>query len=293
MSHRHDLDQHRHSLGEIREIMNAMKTLALMETRKLSRFIHAQRAVVDNIEAAATDFIAFHREALPEVETDISLYLLIGTERGFCGDINQRLVRHLDTVKQQRRLTTPPDLIVIGHKLQLLLENDNTVTAYISGANIAEEVVSVLEQIVQQLAALQHGRLTLDCIYDTGEDGIQMTRLLPPFQALKPIAVTYTDPPLLNLSPSAFLLELTDNYLFAALSEMLYTSLLAENHRRTMHLEGAVQHLEEETRELIRASNALRQEEITEEIEVILLSADSLNINRKIKPTNTGESQAE
>ena len=55
--------------------------------------------------------------------------------------------------------------------------------------------------------------------------------------------------------------------------ELLYVSLMTENHRRMMHLEGAVKHLDEESDKLARQYNALRQEEITEEIEIILLSA--------------------
>jgi F-type H+-transporting ATPase subunit gamma len=45
------------------------------------------------------------------------------------------------------------------------------------------------------------------------------------------------------------------------------------------HLEGAVQHLDTRTEELTRRSMSLRQEEIIEEIEVILLNApDSARI---------------
>ncbi|HBE93756.1 MAG TPA: hypothetical protein DDW55_15050, partial [Gammaproteobacteria bacterium] len=55
-----------------------------------------------------------------------------------------------------------------------------------------------------------------------------------------------------------------------------YTSLMAENHQRVAHLEGAVKHLDDESAELMRQSNILRQTEIIEEIEVILLSAASL-----------------
>ena len=83
-------------------------------------------------------------------------------------------------------------------------------------------------------------------------------------------------PPVLNLEPTDFLIELSDHYLFAALHEIFYASLMAENRRRVRHLEGAVKHLDEESDALRRQSNARRQEEIIEEIEVILLSAASL-----------------
>ena len=68
----------------------------------------------------------------------------------------------------------------------------------------------------------------------------------------------------------AFTSQLSAN---AALHEMLYSSLMAENHHRVAHLEGAVRHLDSEATKLAHRCNTLRQEEIIEEIEVILLSA--------------------
>jgi F-type H+-transporting ATPase subunit gamma len=57
---------------------------------------------------------------------------------------------------------------------------------------------------------------------------------------------------------------------------MLYKSLMMENQFRVTHLEGAVRHLDDESAELKRQCNGLRQEEIIEEIEEIMLSATSL-----------------
>ena len=48
----------------------------------------------------------------------------------------------------------------------------------------------------------------------------------------------------------------------------------AENQQRVRHLEGAVERLDDQLGTLERRRHRLRQEEITEEIEVILLNAD-------------------
>ena len=88
---------------------------------------------------------------------------------------------------------------------------------------------------------------------------------------------------MLNMPPQTFFAELVDQYLFAALYALLYTSLMAENRRRMQHLEGAIRRLEERTSELALKRNALRQEEITEEIEVILLSARAVQQNPPLR----------
>ena len=51
---------------------------------------------------------------------------------------------------------------------------------------------------------------------------------------------------------------------------------MVENHSRLQHMEGAVRHLDDQVEKLRRKSNIFRQEEITEEIEVILLTAENI-----------------
>jgi F-type H+-transporting ATPase subunit gamma len=273
-----DLEHHRNSLGEIRDIMNSMKTLAYIETRKLARFLDAQHAVVQSIEEVAADFLSFHADSLPEATETIPAYLLIGTERGFCGDFNQALVNHFETA-----LDTQPDgkpiLIAVGRKLHTLLENNARVAALIDGASVAEEVTNVLNQMVCELSSLQeqHGMLTVYGLYHSENDGIVTQKLLPPFQQYLHQPPFFPHSPVLHLSPRQFLFALTEQYLFAALHAMLYTSLMAESHSRITHLEGAVKHLDDKSDELARQCSALRQEEIIEEIEVILLSAGTLD----------------
>lgn len=281
MTRRQDLERQCHSLNEIREIMNSMKMLAYMETRKLDRFLTAQHAVVSCIEDVAADFLSFHPEVLPGASETMCVYLLIGTERGFCGDFNQSLLRHL-TSALDTKASGKPLLITVGHKLHTLLENDARLAAQIDGASVVEEVAVVLSQITQELASLQktHGVLSAYVIYHGREGGIVMQKLLPPFEHYLHRPQQHLHPPILNLQPEKFLIELSEQYLFAVLHEVLYTSLMAENHNRVTHLEGAVQHLDDESDKLKRRRNALRQEEIIEEIEVILLSASSIDDGR-------------
>ena len=154
MTQRRDLQQHRHSLAEIRDIMNSMKTLAYMETHKLARFLSAQQTVVNSIEEVAADFLGFHSAHLEVIGNAIPVYLLLGSERGFCGDLNQRLIQQLE-VSLQTSMQTNPLLLVIGHKLQTLMQQDKRVIAELKGASVVEEVSAVLDQIVDALLRLQ------------------------------------------------------------------------------------------------------------------------------------------
>lgn len=293
MTRRRDLELHRHSLSEIRDIMNSMKTLSYMETRKLARFLDAQRAVVQSIEDVAADLLGFYSDILPEATPTTAVYVLIGTERGFCGDFNHTLVIQLEATLQEYPVDKPI-LIAIGRKLNTLLEDDDRLAASINGASVVEEVTALLSQVINELMVLQtkHGGLSLYCLYHTGQVDIAVKQLLPPFQGIQHKPPPFPHPPLLNLSPQEFLAELSEHYLFAALHEILYTSLNAENYNRITHLEGAVKHLDDESDKLARQCNALRQEEIIEEIEVILLSASNIDAKRHVSKSLSSKDSA-
>lgn len=282
VTQRQELERHRQSLREIREIMNSMKTLAYMETRKVARFLDAQHAVVANIEEMAADFLGFYPETLPQGDEAPRVYLVIGSERGFCGSMNQALVRYLRSSGDG----SPTDcaaLIGVGRKLGVLLAEGNGMTALVDGASIAEEIPVVLDRLVDELSSIQerYGVISLYGIYHGSADEILLRKLLPPFQKSLQEPRRFSQAPVLNVSPEDFLIELTEQYLFAALHEMLYTSLMAENRSRVTHLEGAVQYLDDEAVNLARKCNAMRREEIVEEIEVILLSAASTDDGRQ------------
>ena len=286
MSQSRELTLHIAQMEEIRSILNAMKNLALIEIHKLTRFQTMQGQAVAAIEQAALDFLDFHR--LPAVdETPLSIGILIGAERGFCGDFNESLI---NTVAADGYA----GIIAIGSRLCSRLEDSPlSIIAAIEGANASEEVPTILNRLIDAIATLSAGgdisrpanakaihaaaTLQLTAVYHDNRSGqINRRQILPPFPQQPQRTARYGNPPVLNFAPAEFLADLTDHYLFAALHEIFYLSLMTENQRRLQHLEGAIKHLDDETVNLRRKSQIYRQEEITEEIEVILLNAENL-----------------
>ncbi len=273
MTQRRDVDHRLTALGEIRGIMTSMKSLALMETHRLARYLETQRRVVSTLESAAADFVRFHPP--PPAPTACNTCVLIGSERGFCGDFNERvLARYRQFAEGQ---TGDHRMIVVGRKLGLRLGDTAPVVTRLDGPMVAEEIPSVLARLVESLRQLQqaHGPLALNVLHQDADTLVpRALSVLPPFQALPPVPARGY-PPQLQLDPDQLFGELVDHYLFAALHGLFYTSLMAENRQRIAHLEGALKRMDEELGQLTRQRNSLRQEEITEEIEVILLSSEA------------------
>ena len=276
MSKRRAIDRHLRALGEIKEIMNAMKNLALMETHKLTRRLDTQRRVVASIEAAAADFLSFHPHLTGAKAPTREVYLLVGSERGFCGDFNETLVTAL------RKHTAEPEqpaVLVIGSKLASRHGDDSGVVARLAGPSALEEVEAVLLNLMATLEQWQATQQSAHALRFTifhhlpEEPAVKVTRLDPFSQETPPQRFAY--PPLINLDPELFLAKVAEHYLFAVLHELFYCSLMAENQQRVQRMDAAVRRIDEESQVLLRRSNSLRQEEITEEIELIMLNIET------------------
>lgn len=261
MSGQAELAQRFARLKEISGIMTAMKSLSLVETKKLARFIGHQRRMLANIEAAAADFLNFHPIATAPGKAP-AILLLIGSERGFCGNFNERVLAALDALPDG-----PPALMVIGSRLAAKLADRPGVLARLDGANVTEDVPNVLNRIMDALHMAGTADVALFSLAHTAEGEPALKRLLP-FDP--PAAAPRAHPPRLNLTPTAFFADLLDQYLLAALYGQLYESLAAESRQRLAHMEHALDRLDETIARLALKRNALRQEKIVEEIEVIL-----------------------
>lgn len=280
MSQRRALQRKWQKLSEAREIVSSMKSLAFMETRRLARFVDMQRQVVRGMEEAAVDFLTFNPETLPKAQVGRRVFLLLGSERGFCGNFNELLMQTL-VQKLQQPGEEGAGVIACGQKLCAKLEGHPNLIAGLDGAAVSDEINATLNRLIKMLSELQQREdaLALCALYhDVEQEEVVARELLPPFRSLGSVPHDFRYPPQLNLNPQEFLLELVDQHLFAALQEILSASLMAENNRRMHHLEGAVRYLDDNLESLRRRDNQLRQEQITEEIEVILLSVDSSSL---------------
>lgn len=274
MSRRALLEQRLRRLGEISGIMTAMKTMALIETRKYVRFMEHQLRLVDSIEAAAADFLGFHpglQGGQPATAEASHIVILIGSERGFCGDFNETLSAALAPTGDGE-----PRLIVVGRRLGGKLEAHPRRLHTLAGANVAEEVPAVLDALIDVLRGLSASpepwsRLSVLAHEPAG--GVIQQTLLP---MAPPTAPPTGFPPRLNLEPARFFSDLTGHYLAAKLPALFYGSLMAENRRRLEHMETALNRMQTRMDEIVRTRNTLRQEDITEQIEIILLSAESM-----------------
>ena len=269
MSKLSDLQLRMRSLRDIEAIMTAMKNLALVEITKISRCYATQQELLRMVKCALADFQRFYgTTANIEAAAQESLYVLIGSERGFCGAFNEAIRNKLSG---EASTTSSFKLIVVGRKLALKFAEDKRVIAILDGPSAAEEIPALISLLARQLSQFSGSKCKIVYnSYSTTGISVEMASLFefsgeetaPPFQFA----------PLLNLPASDIRPQLFEQYLFALFYGIFYLSFTAENHERLQHMDGALSKLQEEEQRLHQLVNSLRQESITEELEVIMLN---------------------
>ncbi|MFA7405923.1 MAG: F0F1 ATP synthase subunit gamma [Pelobacteraceae bacterium] len=272
MAGRRELDRRLHALGDIGSILGVMKNLALMETGKLSRILNAQGEMTASLEETAAGFLMFHPQPRPAVDETIEVLLLIGSQRGFCGDYNDLIIVALPQSEEGR---TKALRIAVGAKLAGRLLSD----VQLDGAHAMEEIGQVIRGVMDALHVLLvradggHS-LQLSALHHDPDSGVVVVRQLAPLIVkAAPTKSSPIFPPHLTLSPPVFFAQLAEQHLLAALTEVFHRSLMAESRFRLGHIEGASRRMERRITELKRKQTLARQEEIIEEIEAILAGA--------------------
>jgi F-type H+-transporting ATPase subunit gamma len=270
VSRRRQLELRLNAYGEVRAILSAMKNVALTELRKLGGQLEHQRRAMSTIERAAGDIMRYY--APPGAATEqASVCIAIGSERGLCGEFNDALAEAARARSER--------LLVVGTRLAERLGEEAAPEA-LPGAGVAEELPAVLERVAAALERAQRAAptapLRVTVLYEDPESAAPVAHVIAPLPAPEKPPRALGHPPRLTLAPEQFLTALAEQALLLSLQGAFSLSLIAENRRRLEHMDSALRRLDDTTAALARRMHSARQEEITLEIEVIMLSAGAL-----------------
>jgi len=282
MTKQSSIKKYIHALHEIDDIMGAMKNLAFIEINKINKFLNTQKKVVESIDHIGADFFSFYPQFYPQIlEGQSTITILIGSERGFCANFNDLVLSEYQT-KIASQATDDAIVIIVGEKLASKIEGKMILHEVIPGPSVAEEIPAVLQNLLNLLKTFSSEEIpnyvpgNWDVIANKLDEGRVITNAFNFLKALsvQPHESTYSFEPILYLSEQDFFHGYFEQYLLSNLHHIFYESLLSENDKRLRHLDNAKTKLEKKCTELSRKVNILRQEEITEEIENILLSVN-------------------
>ncbi|WP_022980742.1 F0F1 ATP synthase subunit gamma [Ideonella sp. B508-1] len=282
-------------LADLRQIVQAMKNLALAELQRLQRSQPALAEAQTTLEAAWLELA--DPTARPEGGgAEDRIWLVIGAERGFCGAFNAHLADAVSTLQALPGQT----LWLAGQRLaDAWLANRPAGTGQnpprvLPGCGALDEAEPALAawlqaatEAVAGATAPQGGPRPAVWLLSTGPAGLRAQRLLPSPGAPQPwsdagaaaptaMSVSWASSPpprqapiRLGLPRPVLMAAVLHQTVRVQLRAALETSLVQENHARLAQMQRAQDHLDELAAELRRRWARLRQADITNELELL------------------------
>ena len=257
------------ALDELDEILTAMRSLAFIEVRRLADGAQRRHDTIQAIETAVADLAAHFPHVLPSARPAFELTVALGSERGLCGDHNERIA----TALEQAERAPGDELLAVGAQLAQRLDERAVTHAALPGPAMDEDVPQALAGIVAAVEErTRSGREAipgLRVLHLDGDGEVRLRQVWP--MPDLPAEPRWRGRPDRLIEPRTLFASLVDHYVFTALEVALRASLLAENRKRLDQMSAAIDRLRERQDGLARDRRRARQEAITEEIEVILL----------------------
>jgi len=256
-------------LDELRQIVSAMRNLAYAEKQRLGHSRDARDRAMACVLRAIADVLPPECRGLPPGRR--SVWVVIGTERGFCGGFNDRLAEALP-----ERMSADPNStwLVAGGRLRQRVAELLPDAVALRGCGGTDEIAPCINAWLDTLAQVesqpQANPVALWVLHNA-ENGVTQRRLLPlpDLPAPTPGPGPLRHLPLANLMPN-LLAEAVHVGLLAALHE----SLQVENAWRLAQMQRAQDYLDDTGNSLRRRYFRERQTDITSELETLMSALD-------------------
>ena len=274
------------SLGELGEVVGAMRSLAAVRVQQARAALPGIRTYTDVVDAALAEALALAPPAQGAVKAaepsrgGAALVIVFSSEHGFVGAFNERI---LDRAAIE--LARPKDrLLVVGSRGAALAAERRMPRAWTTAMatrsdGVVETARRVAHEVYGRVAEGDLGRVAI--VYARSSAGAAweptMSALLPfdPTPHLSR-AGSRGPRPLTNLAPGVLLGRLVDELVLAELMRAATESFASENGARLATMEAAHDNIERKLEELSGEERQRRQDEITTELLDVVTGAEAM-----------------
>lgn len=275
-----EIEAHLNSMGELLDIVGAMRSLASMRMQEAQRSLPSVRRYADSVAAAIADTLLL--TGLREPPTGRSKALIICmAEHGFVGGFNERLFE----VAQET--LGPKDLLFVLGSRGAALASERDLPAVWNHpmatrcAGAPDTVQHLSDELYRRIAVGEIARVDiLYARYRQGASAEIERRLLLPLDASLVDIKRPGQAPLHNLDPIILQEKLIAEYVFALLTEAVVESIASENAARLAAMESAHGNVDRKLAALKQDAREARQSEITAEILELVAAEMALDAER-------------
>jgi len=273
------------SMGELRDIVGAMRSLAGMRVQEAQHALPSVRRYAEAIAAGVASTLPLMTGSRHEMHEDHGRRALVlcMAEHGFVGGFNERLA---DAAEAALR---PGDaILVLGTRgAALALERrwpivwTSAMATHLAGAS--ETVRRLSAELYTRIASGDISRVEVlfARTRPSGTPAVVQTLLLPlDLATLAPKQPR--QPPFHNMMPTPLHEKLMVEYVFALLIEAAVESIASENAARFAAMQSAHDNVSKKLDKLRQEERVARQDEITTELLDLVIGAAALEKNEHL-----------
>ncbi|HTY53870.1 MAG TPA: FoF1 ATP synthase subunit gamma [Candidatus Binataceae bacterium] len=273
------------SLGQLGEIVAAIRAMAASQMQQALRSLDAIRKYSEMVRVALSDAASMlPGDGVVSSPTNISpsALVLFCAEHGLCGGFNEHPLRVAEQILADKRSDFL--LIVVGSRGGQIcrergLQPDLVLPMATRCAGVTAAARRLANEIYRNLSERRIAGLEMIYAQHAGSElaRIERQRLLPLASSLMEQRPMRT-PPLINLNARRLFDDIVSEYFFAALENAAMQSFFAENSTRFRTMEAAHQNIDNKTEDLTKLARRLRQEAVTTEILDLISSTADLSL---------------
>lgn len=260
-------------MSDLQNIVAAMRSLSGMRLREAQRAVPGIRQYAEVVADGIADTLSMVQAMVrgspdtSETKPGPTAIILCASEHGFVGGFNDRVVE-----AALNALTPQDKLFVLGSRGAARATEMNRPPAWFGPMATRPDAVSAVVQrlsgeLFRQIAAREITRV--EAVYAVSRQGTAATverRPLLPLDARIRQPKQKHQAPLHNMAPAKLLEKLTEEYVFARLTEAAVESISAENAARLSATQAAHDNISSMLTALQSDARQSRQSEITTEI---------------------------
>ncbi|MCG5078742.1 F0F1 ATP synthase subunit gamma [Paraburkholderia tagetis] len=256
-------------------VIAAMRGIAASRSHEAHERMAGIRATAATAGAAIGEVLAFAPEsaaasnpAAQGGEAGGDIGIVVGTEQGFVGALNDALAAQAQRLGGARAC----QWLLVGSRLVSATAARGVACAWSAPMAAHPDAVPPLavriaDALYARLATGRRATRVTVLSAQPGESHLSIAqRTLIPFDLARFQVPRRTQPPLVNVAPARLLAGLVEFYVFVELCEALMLSFAAENEARVRAMLAARANVQQRLGDLTQRYRALRQEEITSEI---------------------------
>jgi F-type H+-transporting ATPase subunit gamma len=274
-----EIQRHVASMGELLDIVGAMRSLAGMRVQDAQHALPGIRRYSDSMAAAIGASLLLMPQPVLETDADRGhrALILCAAEHGFVGGFNERLIEAVEGILE------PTDLLfVLGSRgAALALERGRKVIWTRPMATRVAGAPDAIKHLTGELyARIIRGEVSrIEVMFSCHRQSVALTierRLLLPLDTNALATTQPRQPPLHNLEPRWLFEKLMHEYVFALLTEAAVESIATENAARFATMESAHANVTRKLSELRQSARQARQTEITTEVLELITGAEAM-----------------